>query len=74
MEALVWSNNEINFMSAVSGTKYKRKLAFRVGIDLSLYIGADEIGPMIEALHAGMELLSKQILEDQQVDGAKGAN
>lgn len=73
MEALVWSNNKIDFKSAVSGTTVKRKLAFTVGIDLTLYIEFYEIEPMIEALTEGRELLSKQIGADERERGKKNA-
>ena len=74
MEALVWSNNKIDFKSAVSGTTLKRKLAFTVGIDLTLYIEFGEIEPMIEALTEGLELLSNQIAADQQDQEKKNAH
>jgi len=66
MEALVWSSNEIDFKSAVSGTTIHRKLAFTVGRDLTLYIEVYEIGPMIAALTDALELVCKQIAKDEQ--------
>lgn len=68
MDSTMWSKIETDFQMLVGGTPGRRKLSFRVGNDLTLFMEKDEVEQMVAKLSEGLELVRQQIVNDNTTE------
>jgi hypothetical protein len=65
MDSTMWSRIKPDFQMLVGGVPGRRKLTFRVGDDLTLFMEKDEVEEMVVKLSEGLALVRQQIAKDE---------
>ena len=65
MDSTMWSRIKPDFAMLVGGVPGRRKLTFRVGDDLTLFMEKDEVEEMVVKLSEGLALVRQQIAKDE---------
>jgi hypothetical protein len=69
MDSTMWSKVKPDFQMLVGGVPGQRKLTFRVGDDLTLFMGKEELEEMVVRLAEGLSLVRQQIAKDEATVG-----
>ena len=65
MDSTMWSRIKPDFQMLVGGAPGRRKLTFRVGDDLTLFMEKEEAEEMAVRLAEGLALVRQQIAKDE---------